>query len=555
MHTLQGYYADPARRGVALDPTAFNGGGLPVDSSWDYRGNFSGWDLVGEGTFVMDDLVDANVDYLVNASYFQIPFDEFASVQLPPGDGLSDVIENSPAPNITVQSFYLTIKEVGALYQESLENWEVLNSQQQMLDCGLQIQVDNNLEYDSSTSHCINANQRDDLPLLQIGEGVASYPFYTTPYFYKPRKFMGRIYLESNEKCPTTSPTLVPTDMPFSNVTSSPLESIAPSISSTSITQSYIDAIPYGCHRYISTDGEYSNFANETSASYGIIFPIQTNELDQDGVWITSLGFHVDFNALVPHSDQDEGIIDYQVYTLINDGYYADPNRIRSDGTPVEYDYRGNFTYWRSVASGTISKSFLSFYSYNKQQVGDAETHFFAIPWDRFEPTYIPPNGGVQSFYLTLNSGSLVYRAVDPNQKNSIGKIQKDDNFEQSYDGPFHPPILLVGEGIVGYPFNTMPFLYNAKQFVGKVYYEIECPSESPSASPSTTPSMSESPSSIPSVGPTDIPSLIPSERPSTEPSTSVSPHTVTLDSSASISVSIKPGATISLVLIMLLCS
>ena len=555
VYTLPGYYADPERRGVEIDPTAYYGGGLPVDAEWDYRGNFSYWALVGEGSFVWDDLSDVvNVDYLVNASYYSIPLEVFESVSIAPyDDGLSEGFDySSSAPNATVQSFYLTILEVSALYQESLENWEILNHPQPMLDCGLQLQIDGRLEYDLSTSQCIDANQRDDLPIVQIGEGVVSYPFYTIPYFYRPRKFMGRIYLESNEICPTATPTHVPSEIPSFNANSS-LTSLAPSPSSILSSDTYIDAKLYGCHRYISTDEEYSNFANQTSASYGIIFPIQSNELDGDGIWITSLGFYIDFDALVPHMDQEEDIIDYQVYTLINEGYYADPNRIRSDGTPIEYDYRGNFTYWMSIASGTISKSFLSFYSYNKQPNGDdVETYYFEIPWDRFTPTYIPPIGGVQSFYLTLNSGALIYRAVDPNQKNSIGKVQKDDNFQSNYDDLNHPPILLVGEGIIGYPFNTMPFLYNAKQFVGKVYYEIECPSESPSVSPSLSPSKSVSPSLIPSVEPSDMPSLIPSQKPSINPSTSVSPHIATLEPSASSFLRIEPGAKIIITILII---
>jgi hypothetical protein len=376
-------------------------------------------------------------------------------------------------------------------------------------------------DYDQIFSDCATINQHENLPLLQIGEGVASYPFYSTPYFYTPRKFVGSIYVESND-CPSTaSPTLSPTDVPSSNnaVNSSFLSLTPSTISSTDWSETYINAIPNGCHRYISTDENYSNFINETDASYGIVFPVQTNAEDDDGIWITSLGFHIDFSHFVPNLENSGAMeIDYQVYTLIDGGYYADPNR--SGETPQDYDYRGNFTYWKIVASGTISESFLSFYSSNSENFN---THFYQIPWDRFQPTYIPPNGGVQSFYLTLNSGSLVYRELA--QKQSIGKIQKDDHYQRNYVGLSHPPILLIGEGVIGYPFNTIPFLYAAKQFVGKVYYEIECPSESPSSFPSSSPSMSSQPSSTPSMEPSLIPTTGPSEGPSIQPSISKMPH------------------------------
>jgi hypothetical protein len=529
---MQGYYADPSRRGNELNANSYNGGGLPVDSEWDYRGNLTYWSLVADGVFGMNDLIDVvEVDYLGNASYFRIPFDKFKTVQIPTND-VSDKISESRATS-NVQSFYLTLEEVGALYQDSLENWESLNDDQHLSYCGLHsTNSDTSEYYDATTAGCNNANQLKDMPVLQIGEGVVSYPFYTTPYFYTPRKFVGRIYVESIE-CPTFSPTTAPSDAPSSNSTTSPSLPISQPASSLTPTDSYIDAIPNGCHRFISTDAEYSNFTNTTSASYGIIFPVQTNDEDADGVWVTSLGFHVDFNQLVSFSPDDDGTIDYEVYKLREEGYYADPDR-NSDGTPQDYDYRGNFTQWKLVASGTVSKSFLSFYSYNNNQ-GESEvgTHFYQIPWDRFEPTYIPSNGDVQSFYLTLNSGSLVYRELS--QKQSIGKIQKDDNYQRNYEGPSHPPFLLIGEVVIGYPFNTMPFLYTPKQFVGKIYYQIECPSENPSISPSEPPSISLHPSPMLTFQPSEAPTRVSSETPSFQPSISMKPHS-TINSSTTAS-------------------
>jgi hypothetical protein len=516
VYTLNGYYADPVRRGAELGTNAYNGGGLPID--YDYRGNFSYWTMIANGTFGIDDLIDAG--HLGNVSYYTIPVDEFEPVHIP-SDYEINRNNGSGDPDGSVISFYLTLQEVGALYRESLENWESLNDPQQLLYCGKQFTTLIDLEYGQIPSNC-DVNQQQNLPILQIGEGVASHPFYSTPYFYTPRKFVGSIFVESND-CPTESPTVSSTDIPSSSSINSSQLSLAPSASSMDSSDAYIDAILNGCHRYISTDENYSNFSNETVTSYGIVFPVQTNAGDDDGILITSLGFHIDFSQFTPNLENEESAIeiDYQVYTLIDGGYYADPNRVTSDKTPQDYDYRGNFTYWKVVASGTISESFLSFYSSNENDKAD----FYQIPWDRFQPTYIPPNGGVQSFYLTLNSGSLVLRELV--QKQSIGKIQKDDNYQRNYEGLAHPPILLIGEGVIGYPFNTMPFLYTAKQFVGKLYYEIECPSESPSSYPTTLPSVSLKPSSIPSFEPSMMPTPDPSESPSIQPSISMMPHSV----------------------------
>eukprot|EP00956_Cyclotella_meneghiniana_P015969 scaffold24893_cov100-Cyclotella_meneghiniana.AAC.2 len=218
---------------------------------------------------------------------------------------------------------------------------------------------------------------------------------------------------------------------------------------------------------------------------------------------------------LVSSNNMNDETINYKMYTLIEEGYYADPNRTRSDGTPIDYDYRDS-----------------------KPGEDTNGTYFYQIPWDRFERTYIQPNGGVRSFYLTLDSGSLVYREMDKESKQPFGKVQKDDNYQRDPDGPSHPPTLLIGEGVIGYPFNTMPFLYYAKQFVGKLYYEIECPSESPSVSPSESPSTSMSPSTLPSATPTVMPTPLSSAVPSGNPSFSMMP----VDSQASSAATERHG-------------
>ncbi|KAL3790574.1 hypothetical protein HJC23_008780 [Cyclotella cryptica] len=543
VYALDGYYADPSRRRVDSSTShenAFNGGGLPVDSEWDYRGDFSAWTLLSEGVFGMEDLIaptETDFASIVNVSYFQIPFEEFRATRIPHIDNFNNDNERDGVSDDRVMSFYLTLQEVGALIQFSLENWESLNDPQLLLYCGTVFLHDNTFERFSPLPDfdCDNETKyAPDSLILQIGEGVVSYPFYTIPYFYTPRKFFGRIYLQADDKCPSTSPTLLkaPTNIPPSNISSSPFQSLSPSSAVMASSSSYIDANHHGCHRYISTDEKYNTFINQTSASYGIIFPVQSKDEDHDGVWITSLAFYVDFNQVLA-VDGDDGIddttINYQVYTLVNEGFYADPHRNRLDGAPKDYDYRGNFSYWKIAASGTISKSFLTFFGENDDNV---ESYLFQIPWDRFEPTYVSSNGGIQSFYLTLDSASLVYKNAETRK---IGKVQKDDDYKMDYVSQ-HPPTLLIGEGVIGYPFNTIPFLYTVKQFIGKVYYKYECPSQSPSMFPSASPTMSVRPTIVSSDNPSMAPTAKLPEVPSSFPSVSIKPY-LTEDVTSSVSV------------------
>eukprot|EP00970_Alexandrium_tamarense_P004230 scaffold706_cov190-Alexandrium_tamarense.AAC.16 len=87
-------------------------------------------------------------------------------------------------------------------------------------------------------------------------------------------------------------------------------------------------------------------------------------------------------------------------------------------------------------------------------------------------------------------------------------------------------PKILVGEGTISYPFPAnSPFLYITRQFVGKVYYETDCPSQQPSMSmvPSTSPTVVESysPSESPTLSfpPSAVPTSMDSEVPSSAPS------------------------------------
>lgn len=512
VHTLVGHYADPNRTGGG-------GGGLPLDSTWDYRvENSTQWEKVAEGALGPSDLAiwpPPSENFPANtgrvASYFRIPSDRFAATSIDVGE---------------VRSFYVAVKEAGALLNSPVENWEDFLDEQDVEYCG----------DDSGSTVCIDGDGVDGKPIIHVGECVVSYPFPTSPYLYRPAKFMGGIYYLS--ECPSVPPSAAP------SITALPTRSSSPSISPTSAesarpsrsstpssppTSSHpptarfriVDAGRDGCHGAITTDRDYGTFGNVTSSSYGIVFPIRSNEGDGDGVRITSLGFHVDFSAMPPLLDgggDDDGddaiVVNYEVYALIEAGPYADPDR-NNWGEPQSFDHRGNFTLWRRIATGTIREDDLPSSSRYDGGGGD----YFQIPFATFEPTFVPPNSTIRSFYLTLDSAALVY--ADPERKGGLGGVQKDDDFRKNYDddddATQHPPILLRGEGVVGYPFRAVDFLYSPRRFVGRVFYEYECPTESPSAAPSLDPS--GMPSFPPSDGPSNLPSFEPSASPSSSPS------------------------------------
>lgn len=498
--TLQGHYADPIR-------TNGGNGGLPIDKDWDYRGNFTKWEKIASGVLLDAESLISWPGFRYNdwttamtKNYFQIPFNEFTPVSIP-----EDV----------VQSFYITLKEVGALLYSPMETWEDLHDEQNVIHCG---EVTSN-----NPGRCVGGDGVNIKPTIHIGEGVVSYPFTNVSYFYQPREFMGSIYYEGEclTKPPTTTPSyttgpslsMAPSRAPTNVPTVSTLKPTTSPTISLRPTMPYIDRGQYGCHTGISTDGDYKSFKNVTTASYGIVFPIKSNDEDASGVWITTIGFHVKLplrTTYVLDDSTDGNEVKYEVYALIEDGMYADPNRTVAAGPPVSFDYR-HLDFWNKISSGTIHKDDLTF--------GD----YFQIPWVEFVPTYVPPNGGVRSFYVTLDSDALVFLQA---KKSQLGNVQKDDNFRsEDYNEAInqHPPMLMYGEGVIGYPLHPSQFLYSPKYYIGKVFYEIDCPTSSPSFSPSNAPSISSKPSIslLPSFSPSNSPTNRPSDKPSASPSAS----------------------------------
>ena len=457
--TRQGHYADP-------DRTNAGNGGLPLNAAFDYRGKFEYWTRAAAGTFNQFNLQQQN--------YFQVPFDRFTNTIITGGE---------------VQSFYITLKEVGALVQAPLENWEQFGDMQVTVHCW-----DNG----DDTSCQENGSAGKKQPNIHIGEGVVSYPFYTVPYFYHPKKFIGTIYYfdECATRSPTANPTRAPSDKPISSITarpSTPEPTTSPTITASPTPRHFLEA-DNKCYWYLSFDA-----SNETSSSYGMLLPLQSNEEDNNGVYITSLGFHVDFKSI---PSQNGGSVSYEVYTLVANGQYADTNR-----TSMKFDYRGDFSFWEKISHGAVTQ--------------DGDSDYFQIPFDNFQPTYIPSNGGVRSFYLTLNAPALVHKELERRQ--TIGNKQKDDDYNSNQKRG-DTPTLMIGEVVIGYPFVSAEFLYSSKQFVGKIFQAYECPSSSPSSQPSEGPSQMPSGNPSVSMSPTESPSLPPSARPSISPTTSVSP-------------------------------
>jgi len=551
VYTLSGYYADP-------DRTNEGNGGLPA--TWDYRGNLAYWDKIAEGAMGVDDLRvwppdDEDVSTVRTANYFQIPFDEFQPTSIEE-EGI-------------IQSFYITLRETGALLYAPLDSWEDMHDEQDVSYCGdARALVSGagditSVETGDAPTGCVAGDSVDDIPILQIGEGVVSYPFPTFPYFYQTRKFMGSIYYLND--CTTDSPSTMPSATLIPSISLEPshgptlMETIhpshshmptsLPSISPSPTTLSYIDAKSDGCHSFLSTDRQYETLQKE--ASYGIVFPIKSDNNDDDGVWITSLGFHVNFSAVPPLLDDgDKTTVNYEVYALFADGLYADPNRTSTGGsTPETFDYRGDFSLWKKISMGTISE----------EDLVSSGDNYFQIPWTQFEPIFIPPYGLIRSFYLTLDSGAFVYKKLE--RKQQLGKTQKDDDFNNHKDKTQDPPSLMYGEVVIGYPFHNTPFLYSPSEFIGRVFYEYECPSQAPSFAPSLEPSESPSkypstqpsyqPSNKPSPSPSGSPSLLPSSSPSLDPTVSHEPSFQPTDSPSvsskpSQSPSIEPTATVS---------
>jgi hypothetical protein len=208
----------------------------------------------------------------------------------------------------------------------------------------------------------------------------------------------------------------------------------------------------------------------------GIVFAMKSSDDDDNGVTITSLGFHCP-EAIVRD-------VEFEVYALLEDVFYADPER-DSLGVGVSYDYRGrnNMDLWEKISSGKITQSDLKS---SETTSSDAED-FYIIPFSIFTPTQIPPNGGIRSFFINT---TLFYG--DP----LINTGLNEEQLLQGYNDP-EAPKLLAGEATTA---SFQNILQKTRSFIGSISYETECATEVPSTSPSREPTLSPTTSLNPTV-------------------------------------------------------
>eukprot|EP00578_Thalassiosira_sp_NH16_P023045 CAMPEP_0181085262 /NCGR_PEP_ID=MMETSP1071-20121207/5140_1 /TAXON_ID=35127 /ORGANISM="Thalassiosira sp., Strain NH16" /LENGTH=714 /DNA_ID=CAMNT_0023167061 /DNA_START=10 /DNA_END=2154 /DNA_ORIENTATION=- len=276
------------------------------------------------------------------------------------------------------------------------------------------------------------------------------------------------------------------------------------------------------CHNFVSTKP-----ITDGTSSAGMLFAIKSRRMDNNGPTITSLGFHLD-----PLDEALDEKLEYELYALKREGYYASPerqtsisglinktaainNNINNNGV---YDFRGQskLNEWKKIAEGTIVNANLT---KDSTTLNVQSKDFFQIPFGLFNTT-IPPKGGIQSFYITTKTSGFIYST-------SVGKTVNDAMELIKGRLSDNAPEILVGESAVTYPMPDGGMMYAPRSFVGKVFYEKECPSYAPSqsTSPSLPPTIafSGSPSSAPSTSsiPTNEPSEFPSELPSSVPTNS----------------------------------
>ena len=298
------------------------------------------------------------------------------------------------------------------------------------------------------------------------------------------------------------------------------------------------------CNSYLSTSPVA---IVDTISGKGIVFAIRSDVDDEAGLEITSLGFHVNTEDLPRSTGNSNGngnnnnnnnkgeFIEYEVYVLSDgagspDGYYADTSRsvefnnILADTT--SYDFRGQMDQWELIAAGNITS--IDNLTQTITTMDNMDPDYFQIPYEGFTKTSIPGNGKVRSFYIATPQAAS-FRYTDPpsgklvNSETALEGLSSGSVMEGEYT-----PKILTGEGVATYPLDLSAFMYQTKSFVGKVYWERECPTLAPSisAQPSTAPTLtaSDSPSSpptttaVPTAAPSnvasDVPSLIPSSAP-----------------------------------------
>ncbi|KAL9187230.1 hypothetical protein ACHAXT_001333 [Thalassiosira profunda] len=430
------------------------------------RGNMAMWTKIAEGQIHTDDLTQSPTGY-----------PEFSFYQIPPGSFRASV-----PPNGGVRSFLIQTR---------------LGTGQNQLGTLVSVQSPGGKLNDAMPMKIANVDEAgNSFPRVLLGEQFGGYPMPQDPFAYERSLFMGVLYYET--ECPTSFtglsltllsppvPSGVGTDISFETT---PAPADDGSVGGGDTAGFDTEGSDSGCHLYVTSPS-----SDDDMLGAGILFPVQSDLEDDDGVVIAGLEFHVLRSEV---ADANGGVLPYEVFVLSVDGLYASPERDANSGerfdddafgTPLpisanatnSFDYRGeqNIAMWTKIAEGEITLEDLS---QDSEFWGTAGT--YSLPPGAFRAS-VPPNGGVRSFFIQIKASGLVY-ALPPDGKSVNDEM---DMIAPHHAPSQHIPRMLVGEGFQAHSSGSMPneaFRYTPKVFLGRVHYEIECPDGAPSVTPS----------------------------------------------------------------------
>jgi len=139
-----------------------------------------------------------------------------------------------------------------------------------------------------------------------------------------------------------------------------------------------------------------------------------------------------------------------------------------------EFDYRGKTEFWDMIASGEVLETDLTMHPSTSATTND----FFQIPFELFDRATVPANGGMRSFYIATKTNRFIYG-------NNAAGYAVNDYMDLVESDDAYAPEILVGEAVLAYPWDSGFFFDYAILFVGEVYYDAECDSDS--LAPSTS--------------------------------------------------------------------